>query len=39
MVTPRLTEGLSQPAMPEYPKPFLDPQKFDGKAGESPSRQ
>jgi pilus assembly protein CpaC len=42
MVTPRLTENMSpsqMPAMPEFPQPFLEPQKFDGKAKESPARQ
>jgi pilus assembly protein CpaC len=37
MVTPKLVEPLSPaqvPALPEFPKPFLDPQKFDGKSGE-----
>jgi pilus assembly protein CpaC len=40
MVTPRLTENMPQsqmPAMPEFPKPFLD-QKSDGKSGGSPAK-
>jgi pilus assembly protein CpaC len=41
MVTPRLVDAVSPgqlPAMPQFPKPFLDQQQFDGKSGESPSR-
>jgi pilus assembly protein CpaC len=41
MVTPKLVEPLSPgqvPAGPEFPKPFIDPQKFDGKSGEVPPR-
>ena len=41
MVTPKLVDALSPaqlPAMPQFPKPFLDQQQFDGKSGESPSR-
>src|SRR5262245_28115486 len=41
MVTPKIVEGASPsqlPASPEFPKQFLDPTKFDGKTGESPSR-
>jgi pilus assembly protein CpaC len=41
MVTPRVVEALppgQTPAMPEFPKPFLDTDKFDGKTGESPAR-
>jgi pilus assembly protein CpaC len=40
MVTPRLTENMQQsqmPAMPEFPKPFLE-QKSDGKSGGSPAK-
>lgn len=39
MVTPKLVEALSpsqEPALPGFPKPFLDPKQFDGKSGESP---
>jgi pilus assembly protein CpaC len=38
MVTPRLVQALSPselPQLPQFPKPFIDPQKFDGKSGES----
>ena len=41
MITPKIIEGASPsqlPATPEFPKQFLDPTKFDGKTGESPSR-
>jgi pilus assembly protein CpaC len=41
MVTPKLVDPLSpgqSPSLPLFPKPFLDPPKFDGKSGESPSR-
>jgi len=37
MVTPKLVEPLSPaqvPPLPEFPKPFLDQQKFDGRSGE-----
>lgn len=37
MVTPRVVEALEPgqtPPMPEFPKPFLDKEKFDGKTGE-----
>jgi pilus assembly protein CpaC len=40
MVTPKLVEALSPaqvPSLPDFPKPFLDPQKFDGKSGETPA--
>jgi pilus assembly protein CpaC len=40
MVTPRVVEPLAPgqtPPMPEFPKPFLDVDKFDGKAGEAPT--
>ena len=36
LVTPKLVKPLNPdqvPPLPEAPKPFLDPQKFDGKAG------
>lgn len=36
MVTPKLVKPFNPdqvPPLPEGPKPFLDPQKFDGKAG------
>ncbi|HVN82854.1 MAG TPA: type II and III secretion system protein family protein [Terriglobia bacterium] len=36
MVTPKLVKPLNPdqvPPLPETPKPFLDPQKFDGKSG------
>jgi pilus assembly protein CpaC len=33
MVTPRLVEPQNQaPALPEFPKSFIDPKNFDGKA-------
>ena len=38
MVTPRIVQPLDPnnvPAGPEYPKPFLDQEKFDGPRGES----
>jgi pilus assembly protein CpaC len=38
MVTPKLVQGLSPsqlPPVPAFPKPFLDPEKFDGKSGET----
>jgi pilus assembly protein CpaC len=41
MVTPKIVEPLSPgqvPALPEFPKPFIDPLKFDGKSGEIPPR-
>jgi pilus assembly protein CpaC len=41
MVTPKVVEALppgQTPPMPEFPKPFLDTDKFDGKAGEAPAR-
>jgi len=42
MVTPRLVRPLEPsavPAGPEFPKPFLDKQKFDGPAGETPVKR
>src|SRR5688572_9208727 len=41
MVTPRMVEPLAPgqtPPTPEFPKPFLDVDKFDAKTGESPTR-
>ena len=41
MVTPRVVEALppgQTPPIPEFPKPFLDTEKFDGKTGEAPAR-
>jgi pilus assembly protein CpaC len=40
MVTPKVVQavgGAQVPALPEFPKPFLDPKSFDGKSGETPS--
>ena len=37
MVTPRVVEAMEPgqtPPIPEFPKPFLDKDKFDGKTGE-----
>jgi pilus assembly protein CpaC len=42
LVTPRLVRPLEPsavPAGPEFPKPFLDKQKFDGPAGETPVKR
>lgn len=40
MVTPRLVDGqVPAPAPIEFPKSFLDTQKFDGKTGESPAKK
>jgi len=42
MVTPKVVEALpagQTPALPEFPKPFIDTDKFDGKTGESPTRK
>jgi len=36
LVTPKFVKPLNPdqlPPLPEAPKPFLDPQKFDGKVG------
>jgi pilus assembly protein CpaC len=41
MVTPKVVEALppgQTPPMPEFPKQFMDTEKFDGKAGEAPAR-
>jgi pilus assembly protein CpaC len=41
MVTPRLISGAGAgqlPPLPEFPKPFLDIDRFDGRTGESPSQ-
>jgi len=42
MVTPHVVEAVSPgqtPAIPEFPKSFLDTNKFDGKTGETPTRK
>jgi len=42
MVTPRIVQPLDPtnvPAGPEYPKPFLDQEKFDGPHGETPAQR
>lgn len=42
MVTPRLVKPLAPgqaPTMPDFKKPFLDNNKFDGKAGEAPPKK
>ncbi len=42
MVTPHVVRALDPsnlPAGPEFPKPFLDREKFDGPAGETPAKQ
>jgi pilus assembly protein CpaC len=42
MVTPRVVEATSPgqtPALPEFPKSFLDTNKFDGKTGQTPTRK
>jgi len=40
MVTPRMVDSKTpQPAPIEFPKSFLDTQKFDGKTGESPAKK
>ncbi|HET9942516.1 MAG TPA: pilus assembly protein N-terminal domain-containing protein [Terriglobia bacterium] len=42
MVTPRMVEALppgQTPPIPEFPKPFLDVEKFDGKTGASPTQK
>ena len=41
-ITPRLVLPTSPgegPAAPQFPKPFLDPNSFDGKAGETPAKK
>jgi pilus assembly protein CpaC len=40
MVTPRMVDGQTPaPAPIEFPKAFLDTQKFDGKGGEAPAKK
>lgn len=42
MVTPRLVRPLAPgqvPTMPDFKKPFLDNNKFDGKSGEAPPKK
>jgi pilus assembly protein CpaC len=42
MVTPRIVQPLDPtnvPAGPEYPKPFLDQEKFDGPRGQTPAQR
>ena len=42
MVTPKLVKPLAPgqvPTMPDFKKPFLDKEKFDGKSGETPSKK
>lgn len=42
MVTPRLVKPLAPgqvPTMPDFKKPFLDNEKFDGKSGEAPPKK
>ena len=42
MVTPRLVKPLAPgqvPTMPDFKKPFLDNNKFDGKSGETPPKK
>ncbi|PYS53656.1 MAG: type II and III secretion system protein [Acidobacteria bacterium] len=42
MVTPRIVrpvEPSALPSGPEFPKPFLDREKFDGPAGETPAKR
>ena len=42
MVTPKLVQPLAPgqvPTMPEFKKPFLDNNKFDGKSGEAPPKK
>ena len=42
MVTPRLVQAISPsaaPAGPQFPKPFLDKEKFDGPVGETPQKR
>jgi pilus assembly protein CpaC len=41
-VTPRLVQPISpgqEPPPPQFPKPFLDQNSFDGKAGETPAKR
>jgi pilus assembly protein CpaC len=40
-VTPRLVQPTSpgqEPSAPQFPKPFLEPNSFDGKAGNTPAK-
>jgi pilus assembly protein CpaC len=42
MVTPKLVKPLAPgqvPTMPDFKKPFLDNNKFDGKSGEAPQKK
>jgi pilus assembly protein CpaC len=42
MVTPKLVKPLAPgqvPSLPNFEKPFLDKDKFDGKAGEAPPKK
>jgi pilus assembly protein CpaC len=42
LVTPQLVKPLNPdqlPSTPNFPRPFLDLQKFDGKKGETPARK
>jgi pilus assembly protein CpaC len=42
MVTPKLVKPLAPgqvPTMPDFKKPFLDNNKFDGKSGEAPPKK
>jgi pilus assembly protein CpaC len=42
MVTPKLVKPLAPgqvPTMPDFKKPFLDNNKFDGKSGETPPKK
>jgi pilus assembly protein CpaC len=42
MVTPHLVRPIEPgalPSGPEFPKPFLDKEKFDGPAGETPAKR
>ena len=42
MVTPKLVRPLAPgqvPTMPDFKKPFLDSDKFDGKSGEAPPKK
>jgi len=41
MITPKLVQPVSPsqlPPQPQFPKPFLNPDEFDGKNGETPAR-
>jgi pilus assembly protein CpaC len=42
MITPRLVRALDPSQVPpplEYPRPFLDKEKFDGKSGATPAKR